>query len=289
MSPLVPMEIFSELIGQESVKRLLGGALATGKLAQTMIFAGPKGVGKKTTAQLLAQALHSGDRHSADTFTFSEILNEKRAQDVPSPIKKAIDEVIRFLELSPISSKFKVAIIDDSETLSLASQNALLKTLEEPRPDTILILIAEDEKNLLSTIVSRSRVVRFAPLSHKEIKSILPDISDGIVEASGGSLGFVKEMSANPELWAATKDMRSFWEDINRMSTEDKFMWAENMKDRNDAVGFLRTGAEVLRHRLAQAPSDETAAQLSRIQKAVYQIKDNVNTRAALEALLLVI
>src|SRR3989344_6214664 len=155
-------DIFDGLVGQTRAKEFLGAAFGNHKLPQTMIFVGPKGVGRKTAAQMLARALHSSDwlRHP-DTFIFSEVLEELRAQEQSSPIKKTADAAMKFLGLSPIASKTKVAIIDDADELSEDSQNALLKTLEEPLPDSILILISGDEQRLLPTIVSRAQIVRF--------------------------------------------------------------------------------------------------------------------------------
>lgn len=290
-------EIFSDLMGQESAKRLLSGALANDKLAQTMIFAGPKGVGRKTAALALARAIHKNEvapadslrsqAGYADTFIFSEILAEMRENK--KGIKDAIDEVIRFLQLSPIASKFKVAIIDDCEVLSLAAQNALLKTLEEPRPDTILILIVEDEKTLLPTIVSRSRVVRFGPLKDEDIKKRVPNISEEILKSAQGSLGFVLKMTENPSKWEQLKRMQDFWAGLESQDTEARFKWTEEMKGREDALEFLRAGARVLRTQLIEQPDVQKSARLARLQEAIYQIKDNVNARAAMEVLLLVL
>jgi len=282
------VDTFAGLIGQINVKKLLEGALESGKLAQTMIFAGPKGVGRKTAALLLAKVLHGDDQKThPDTFIFSDILAEMREHD--KGIKDAADEVIRFLQLSPIASKFKVAIIDECETLSLAAQNALLKTLEEPREDTTLILIAEDEKRLLPTIVSRSQVVRFGPLKDEDIERRVPNVSAEILQAAQGSLGFALEMTESPEKWETLEKMQDFWSSVETRDTEDKFKWAEEMKAREDALGFLRVGARVLRDRLVQDPNVQTSVQLTQLQEVIYQVQDNVNARAAIEVLLLVL
>lgn len=280
-------EIFGELIGQEGVRRLLEGALANDKLAQTMIFAGPKGVGRKTAALLLARALHQDSQKThPDTFIFSEMLKEMRERN--RGIKDTVDEVIRFLQLSPITSKFKVAIIDGCEELSLAAQNALLKTLEEPREDTVLVLIVEDEKTLLPTIVSRSQVIRFGPLKDSEIEKRVANVTPEILKSAQGSLGFVLEMVKDAAKWEVLKKMQDFWSSVENKDTEDKFWWAEEMKSREDALDFLQIGAKVLREQLINQPDVRKSAKLARLQQAIYQIRDNVNPRAALEALLLV-
>ncbi|MFH0905149.1 MAG: AAA family ATPase [bacterium] len=279
--------IFDGLVGQPKARELLGRAVANEVLAQTLIFVGPKGVGRKTTAILLARALHQDEMtNHPDTFIFSQILSAMREHK--KGIKDAVDELRKFMELSPIRSQIKAAIIDEAEGLSIGAQNALLKTLEEPHADTILILITEDERRLLPTIVSRAQVIRFSPLTDEEIQQTVPGVAPDLLAAARGSLGFVKEMLAHPDRWEDFQQAREFWLDIERQSLEDKFKWAEKVKERTDAVEFLTNGIVVLREKLLQAPDAKIAGLLARMQEAIDQIKDNVNTRAALEALLLV-
>jgi len=294
-------EYFGGLVGQKSVKEILGRGIELGGLAQTLIFVGKQGVGRKSAAFMLADALHytqsdvlrraggnSGGVHP-DTFVFSEILAEKRVQanKKTGQIKNAIDEVIRFLELSPIKSKYKVAIIDDTDMLSVQAQNALLKTLEEPRSDTILILVTEDEGRLLPTIVSRSRIIRFAPLTNDEIKKAVPDASPEIIDLADGSIGFAKQMVEHTDIWSELNRMRDFWLDVKSADTEAKISWADRKKSRQDALKFLETGLTVIRHRWLKNPTIPDARTVWLIQRTIYQIKDNVNARTALEALLL--
>ena len=149
--------IFEGLVGQTRVKETLGKAVVDKNLPQTLVFAGLAGVGKSTCAKLLAKHLHGESDGVADTFIFSDILAEMRSQK--KGIKDSVNEMIKFMSLSPIASKYKVAIIDDAQALSIEAQNALLKTLEEPREDTVLIVTVSDETILLPTILSRSRVM----------------------------------------------------------------------------------------------------------------------------------
>ncbi|OGB73762.1 hypothetical protein A3K24_02945 [candidate division Kazan bacterium RIFCSPHIGHO2_01_FULL_44_14] len=292
-------DIFDGLTGQPRAREVLGVAYANGKLPQTMIFVGPKGTGRKTVAMMLARALHGQGQGSPsvrrdnkelrhpDTFIFSEVLAELRAQEQSSPIKRTTDAVMKFLSMSPIASKIKVAIIDEADSLSEESQNALLKTLEEPLADSVLILISEDEKRLLPTIVSRSVVVRFGPLNDADIKTVLPGISDEILKIVQGSLGLAKELLVDLEKLDEMQKMCQFWLTLNKQSTEDKLKWTEMMRERESAVKFLETGLRVIRSEWLTQPTEAGDRVLRQIRTAILQVKDNVNPRVAMEAMLL--
>ena len=295
-------DIFDGLTGQPRAREVLGVAYANGKLPQTMIFVGPKGTGRKTVAMMLARALHqqgsatldssaslrmTNKNVHPDTFIFSEVLAELRAQEQSSPIKRTTDAVMKFLSMSPIASKIKVAIIDEADSLSEESQNALLKTLEEPLADSVLILISEDEKRLLPTIVSRSVVVRFGPLSDADIKTVLPEVSDEILKIVQGSLGLAKELLVDLEKLDEMQKMRQFWLTLNKQSTEDKLKWTEMMRERESAVKFLETGLRVIRGEWLTQPTEAGDRVLRQIRTAILQVKDNVNPRVAMEAMLL--
>lgn len=284
------VDFFANLVGQTQIKEILGRGIESGELAQTLIFVGKAGIGKKSTAFMLADALHEGRGEvHPDTFVFSKILAEKRAQadKKTGEIKKAVDEIIRFLEMTPIQSKYKVAIIDDADTLSISAQNALLKTLEEPRADTIMILVTEDEGRLLPTIVSRSRVVRFSPLTNEDIKKVVPKVSSEILDLADGSIGFAKIMVEHEDIWLELNRMRDFWLDIKNADTESKISWADIKKSREDAIKFLEIGLTVIRNRWLKHPTLPDARTIWLIQRTINQIKDNINARVAIEALLL--
>jgi DNA polymerase-3 subunit delta' len=287
--------IFEGLVGQTRVKDALKKAVVGENLPQTLVFAGPDGVGKATCAQLLAKHLHGSSDGKADTFIFSDILAEMREQK--KGIKDAVDEMIKFMSLSPIASKYKVAIIDDAEALSISAQNALLKTLEEPRADTVLIVTVMDETTLLPTILSRARVIKFGPLSVAEIQAILPEINasspealarrDEILQMAQGSLGWSIKMDSDDVAWADFKEMIDFWKNVHTKDVVERFAWANKKQDRDEAIQFLRVGALVLREDLMREPKAQTALDILNIQRAIKQIGDNVNVRLALEAMLI--
>jgi len=302
-------EVFDDLIGQKTAKKWLTATLGSGDLPQALIFAGPKGTGRKTAARMLARYLHNQGRDildsstslrmtgekmdsrlrgndggiHPDTFWYSQILEEVSRGETREWID-AMRELIRKLTMSPMASKYKVAIIDDGEKLNEFAQNAILKTFEEPRGDTVIIFIVPNEEVLLPTIVSRAQVVRFGPLSAEEIKQIVPEASNEQIVASGGSAGQVKDWVEMPIWWVDHKAMIAFWQKVQTADIETKFTWAGKFKERDEAVEFIRTGMLVWR---AMLPDAKAAKGLERMGLAVEQIRDNVNLRGAIDTLLL--
>ncbi|MFA5009975.1 MAG: AAA family ATPase [Patescibacteria group bacterium] len=286
-------EVFSDLEGQATAKKWLLATLESGNLPQALIFAGPKGVGRRTAAKALAQYLHSqplatshqppATQNHPDTFWYSQILDEVSKEKTREWIG-AMRELTRRLMMSPMVSKYKVAIIDDAQNLNDAAQNALLKTLEEPRDDTVIILIVPNEEALLPTIVSRAQVVRFGPLTDAEIKKIVPQATDEQIAASGGSAGQVKDWEEMSIWWVDYKEMMTFWQKVQTADVETKFGWSEKLKDRDEAVEFIRAGMMVWREML---PNEKAVKGLERMQIAVKQIRDNVNLKGAIDTLLL--
>lgn len=279
--------IFEGLVGQTRVKDTLVRAVEDENLPQTLVFAGPKGVGKSTCAKLLAKHLHKNSDGKADTFVFSEILAEAREQKEKSPFMVATRRMINFLARSPLASKMKVAILDWDDKITDNAQNALLKTLEEPREDTMLIVTVSDETILLPTILSRARVIKFGPLSEADIKAVVPDVSDEILQMAQGSLGWAKAMQSDETLWQDVKEMIGFWAKVRVKDTVEKFAWVAKKQAREDALQFLRVGVLVLREDMIKTPKAQIALDILNIQKATKQIEDNVNVRLALEAMLL--
>lgn len=300
----VVTDVFGELVGQRTAKKMLSACLESGNLPQALIFAGQKGVGRKTAAKGVERYLHSQGSHPSprlrndlrsfsvnsedlrnhpDTFWFSQILDEVSKGETREWID-AVREMIRKLTMSPFASKYKLAIIDDADGLSDEAQNALLKTLEEPRQDSIIILIVPNEETLLPTIVSRTQVVRFGPLTDEEIKQIVPTASDEQIAASGGSAGKVKDWVEMPVRWEDEKAIRLFWRNVRTANVKTKFEWAGKYKERGEAIDFIRTGMLVWEEML---PDERVARGLARMQMTVQQIRDNVNLRGAVDTLLL--
>src|SRR5476649_2286976 len=135
---------FDDVIGQQAVTRTLRNALKSGRLAQSFVFAGPRGVGKTTTARILARALSCVHGPTAEPCGKCEPcveIKESRDMDVleidaatHTQVDNIREIIIQGLSIAPVRNRYKVFIIDEVHQLSSASFNALLKPIEEAPP-----------------------------------------------------------------------------------------------------------------------------------------------------------
>jgi DNA polymerase-3 subunit delta' len=185
---------FSTLIGNDRIKKLLQRAVTEGRIGQSLLMAGPRGVGKYQFAVALAQALNCekvkmgeacGDCVPCRKIAHSEhadvrtILRESQdpsfKKDTRSQFIK-IDQVrdmAQQAQFRPYEGRRRVFIIDDAEWLRHEAANSLLKTLEEPPETSLVILITAKPFSLLDTIRSRCLMLSFAPLNAAEIEQHL--------------------------------------------------------------------------------------------------------------------
>ncbi len=177
---------FSEIVGQDHVKKVLTNALKMDRVAHAYIFAGPRGTGKTTTARILAKSLNCESRKGAepcnrcqsclaiDEGTFMDVVELDAASN------RGIDEIRRIREAAgyrPIEGKYKVYIIDEVHMLTKEAFNALLKTLEEPPEHVVFVLATTNLEKVPSTIVSRCQVLEFKNLPENLIFERLKEVS----------------------------------------------------------------------------------------------------------------
>lgn len=191
---------FSEIVGQEHIVKTLTNAISMGMTSHAYLFYGSRGLGKTTTARLLAKAVNcernirvnprSNPRGSASTnyepcnqcWSCREI-NEGRAMDlieIDAASNRGIDEIRSLKEginIVPVKSEYKVYIIDECHQLTEAASNALLKTLEEPPSHVLFVLCTTEYQKVLPTIASRCQRFEFMKLTLPEIVDKLDSIS----------------------------------------------------------------------------------------------------------------
>jgi DNA polymerase-3 subunit delta' len=206
-----PFVALEEVLGQERAVQTLLTAAATGHLHHAWIFHGPPGVGKFTTAaafaalvldpttapdlsgriapdpdsqtQRLVRAGTHPDLHivTRELAAISEDpdVRDRKQLNIPKPVLKEflIEPAARARVLSGASNAGKVFIVDEAELMDGIGQNALLKTLEEPPPGTVIILVTAREHRLLPTIRSRCQRVAFSPLEEKDMRAWLKRVN----------------------------------------------------------------------------------------------------------------
>ena len=223
---------WNAILGHAAELQQLRASSARGRLAHAYVFVGPSGIGKKTFAIELAKCLLCEKHTDAELESCGEcpscqqvaagthpdlirigLLEGKRELLVEQFIgdksrgMRGKEGLCHDVSLKPMSARRRVALIDDAELLNDESANALLKTLEEPPPNSVLILIATSPDLLLPTIRSRCQVIAFQPLSPEHVRELL--LREGVTDderqaaqaaaLSGGSLDAARQL-LDPQL-----------------------------------------------------------------------------------------
>lgn len=158
------------LVGQDKVISFLEKSILADKIAQTYIFSGPKDLGKSSLALAFARNLwHKDLGDKGETLDEGSLNSDLYILEKLEDKKQiSIDQVRDFnerLSLSSFFNSYKIGIIKEAHLLRLDAQNALLKTLEEPKENVLIILLTEQPEALLDTIISRSQLLYFYPVS----------------------------------------------------------------------------------------------------------------------------
>jgi DNA polymerase-3 subunit delta' len=173
--------------GHDRIASELRQCLAQGRFPHALLFVGPDGIGKRTFALALAQALlcETAPEGALEgcgrcpgciqvkAGAHPDFMTVERPEERHELPISVIRGLTGDLSLKPARGRRKVAIVDDADALSEEAANAFLKTLEEPPPGSVLILIASSAESQLETVVSRCRVVRFEPLPEADLAALL--------------------------------------------------------------------------------------------------------------------
>jgi DNA polymerase-3 subunit gamma/tau len=168
---------FEEVIGQSHVTTTLKNALRSGRIRHAYLFAGPRGTGKTTMGRLLAKAVNclSEDERPCNECHICNSINEGRLLDlieIDAASNRGIDEVRSIREkvgFRPNEARYKVYILDEAHMLTEPAFNALLKTLEEPPPHVIFVLVTTEPHKIPLTILSRCQRFDFRRIPLKDI------------------------------------------------------------------------------------------------------------------------
>jgi DNA polymerase-3 subunit delta' len=330
------MTRFADILGQTNALKQIQAALRADRLPHGMIFAGPAGVGKATTAAALAGAFLCENPKNADACgkcqsclamsagahpDYHVITKELARLHDRSGVSKATQlsiDVVRFELAAPAARKTalgrgKVFIVEQADLMTAPSQNALLKTLEEPAGRTLIVLIAAGPGDLLPTVRSRCQMILFVPLDAQTIREQLE--CRGVDRAAAteaarlcdGSLGTALQWIADGLLPPAravadaidaildgkpTPDLAELLRKSAQLQIE-KILARDELTSKDsamrDALGiFLSIASRQLRQRLREGDADliETACQaIDLLAQTEKYLDANVNVSLALEQL----
>jgi len=181
-------QTFDEVVGQTTVTRTLRNALASGRIGHAFLLSGARGVGKTTTARILAKALNCVKGPTADPCGECDSCREITAgtsldvQEIDGATNNSVDQVRELREsarYNPARDRFRIWIIDEVHMLSTGAFNALLKTLEEPPPRVKFIFATTEYHKLPDTILSRCQQYDFRMIPARDIQAHLRAVAQG--------------------------------------------------------------------------------------------------------------
>ncbi|MBO6299111.1 MAG: DNA polymerase III subunit delta' [Lachnospiraceae bacterium] len=242
---------FSDIVGQESIKEQLQGAISTGRVSHAYILYGEVRSGKEFVAKVFAQSLlcekpvtkpdgtiePCGECHScrqAMTANHPDIIY------VPSTIgvEEIRDRIVETVQVKPYQGPYKIYIVEEAEKLTVQAQNVLLKTIEEPPAYVVFILLTSSTEALLPTILSRCVLLNMRPVRDDEMRTYLmeqlhvPESRAEICIAfARGNIGRAKALAASEDFDKIRTNALSLLKNIHEMDTADIMEALKNIRE----------------------------------------------------------
>lgn len=316
-----------EVVGHNGAIKHLTLALQGGRVRHAYLISGPAGIGKTTFARAFAMAVNcvSEHRRPCGVCRACALIREGTHADlkvIEADEGKLKVEQIRGLQtqlaMRPVEGRYRVVILRRFQEATLSAMDALLKTLEEPAPSVMLILTADTLDNLLPTIRSRCQPIKLRPLPGILVRQTLEEQyhldherAALLSQLSGGRLGWAIRAAADDGMLTQRNDWLRQLEEALGMSRVGRFLLAENLsRDRGRLIDMLelwlsywrdalllahatvtpitnRDHDHALRQIAISVKLDDILKAINAIQRTATYLEANVNTRLALEVLML--
>lgn len=272
-----------QTFGHDAVKSILNKQIGTQRFPHAYLFAGPKGIGKKTLAFEFARKVLGTEK--LNNHPDFGILDE--------PGEITMEPILGFisrLSFKPFLAQKKISIINNAQSLNLQASNALLKTLEEASSGNIIILLA-DSARLLPTIISRCMVLNFSRFGKNQLaefaKSENLKLTELIQNLSFGSPARLKKLSQDSEFLSFEEKTVEQYKNFQKMRLGERLMSITSLAELEveDLTKSLQTWLMWQSDRLWESPEDYTKVRA--LGDCLQGMKRNKNKKLILQGLLL--
>ena len=250
------MYTFEEIRGNTPLVEQLRRSAASGRSSHAYLFLGGAGAGKRLIANTFAKALQcEGEKRPCDSCKSCHAFNHGNHPDVIyfQPLKNGKtytiedvrEQLLETVDLKPFQYEKKIYIIEKADTLNIQSQNALLKTLEEPPAHAVFLLLAERAEAFLPTILSRGVVMKIRPLSAETIADYLMQAGHLAEEShilsayAQGRIGQALELVEDEGFREMRQDILGKLEALPSMSEGDAYLLAKDLEGYKNDLRFL--------------------------------------------------
>ena len=321
------MYTFEEIRGNTPLVEQLRRSAASGRSSHAYLFLGGAGAGKRLIANTFAKALQcEGTHRPCDSCKSCHAFNHGNHPDVIyfQPLKNGKtytiedvrEQLLETVDLKPFQYEKKIYIIEKADTLNIQSQNALLKTLEEPPAHAVFLLLAERAEAFLSTILSRVVVMKIRPLSEETVAEYLMQAGHTAEEShilsayAQGRIGQALELVADEGFREMRQDILGKLEALPSMSEGDAYLLAKDLESYKNDLRFLDImelwyrdllTAKSLREegyliqkdkkdaifRAAKEPAAVLAKKAAAVRTARMRLAQNANFRLTMEVMLM--
>ncbi len=321
------MYTFEEIRGNTPLVEQLRRSAASGRSSHAYLFLGGAGAGKRLIANTFAKALQcEGTHRPCDSCKSCHAFNHGNHPDVIyfQPLKNGKtytiedvrEQLLETVDLKPFQYEKKIYIIEKADTLNIQSQNALLKTLEEPPAHAVFLLLAERAEAFLPTILSRVVVMKIRPLSAETVAEYLMQAGHTAEEShilsayAQGRIGQALELVADEGFREMRQDILGKLEALPSMSEGDAYLLAKDLESYKNDLRFLDImelwyrdllTAKSLREegyliqkdkkdaifRAAKEPAAALAKKAAAVRTARMRLAQNANFRLTMEVMLM--